>query len=69
MITKCPHQAARWLLPKSGSQIGVPNRGPKSESQIGVPNRGPKSGYQIGVSNRGPKWGVSLIEVINQGLK
>jgi hypothetical protein len=50
-----PHRGPQNGGPnKSGSQIGVPNRGPKSGSQIGVPNWGPKSGSQIGVPNRGP---------------
>jgi hypothetical protein len=63
---------------KSGSQIGVPNRGPKSGSQIrvlpkwgfpmGVPNGGPKWGSQMGVPNGGPKWG-SQMGVPNGGPK
>jgi hypothetical protein len=49
--------------PKLGSQIGVnrgESGSQKSGSQIGVQNRGPKLGSQIGVSNRGPKLGSQI---------
>jgi hypothetical protein len=44
-------------LPKSGSQIGVPNRGPKLGPKLMVPNQGPKSGFKSGSQIRVLNWG------------